>query len=262
MVGTNVRKAGGNAIIAIGSVSTVLLALIGLIACYTPPPAPKAANKVSLLSYALRGVAAFLAIATAVFLSRINDVAAGFSSTFPAIFLSTMVALWLSQGEGVPTGATGPMVLGSTSVAGYAVIFAACMANDWSPYAAAFVSWLGAVSCASVPSSLYLRWRRSVIAAKAPPSVDAVSASSQEGVSTAASVQGAGTSTASSGSPVDTVTSFAAQPGSHPSSKTSPEDDRLHLAASSSTPDSVAAGWDTLQPAGIRVDVAPTTAYR
>ncbi|MCP4793368.1 MAG: hypothetical protein GY882_08585 [Actinomycetia bacterium] len=39
---------------------------------------------------------------------------------FPAIFMTTMVGLWLSQGPDVPLGAAGPMLLGSTSVAVYA----------------------------------------------------------------------------------------------------------------------------------------------
>ena len=38
------------------------------------------------------------------------------------IFLTTMVSLWLSQGEAVPSGAVGPMMLGASSVAVYALL--------------------------------------------------------------------------------------------------------------------------------------------
>ena len=47
---------------------------------------------------------------------------AGLASVFPAIFLTTMVALWLAQGADVPTGAAGPMMLGGSSVAMYSLI--------------------------------------------------------------------------------------------------------------------------------------------
>lgn len=169
IVGSNIKKSDSvSAIVTVGSLCTAGLIATGLCACWTPPDAPKGAKKVTLTSYLLRGVAAFVAITTSVLLSRVNDVAAGFASTFPAIFLSTMVALWLSQGAGVPTGATGPMVLGSTSVSAYAVVFAGTAGvGGWSPYGAAAMSYVAAISVCSLPSALYLRWRRAVMAKRA-----------------------------------------------------------------------------------------------
>ena len=39
----------------------------------------------------------------------------GLASVFPAIFLTTMVALWFSQDSSVSIGAAGPMMLGGAS---------------------------------------------------------------------------------------------------------------------------------------------------
>jgi hypothetical protein len=39
-----------------------------------------------------------------VLVSKWSDVLAGIFACFPAIFLTTMVSLWISQGEAMPTG--------------------------------------------------------------------------------------------------------------------------------------------------------------
>ena len=41
-----------------------------------------------------------------------GSIAAGVTAVFPAIFMTTMISLWLSQGEAVQVGAVGPMMLG------------------------------------------------------------------------------------------------------------------------------------------------------
>ena len=85
-------------------------------------PAPSGKNKVSLVVLFSRGIAAAIAIGVAVWLSQQGSpLLAGIASVFPAIFLTTMVALWISQGEKVPSGAVGPMMLGSMSVSLYAL---------------------------------------------------------------------------------------------------------------------------------------------
>ena len=48
---------------------------------------------------------------------------AGLASTFPAIFLTTMVSLWISQGQAVTQGAAGPMMLGGLAVVGYSMMY-------------------------------------------------------------------------------------------------------------------------------------------
>src|SRR5690606_6179878 len=69
-----------------------------------------------------RGLLAGAAVGVAVAIGGAGfPLLAGMASVFPAIFLTTMVSLWLAQGEAVPLGAVGPMILGSTSIAGYAL---------------------------------------------------------------------------------------------------------------------------------------------
>ena len=55
-------------------------------------------------------------------------------------------------------GAIGPMVLGSTSVGLYALLFGA-LAPSVGPWAAALVCWAAAASLASLPAFYYVRWR-------------------------------------------------------------------------------------------------------
>lgn len=50
------------------------------------------------------------------------------------------------------------MVLGSTSVGLYALLFGA-LAPSVGPWAAACICWLSAASLASVPAYYYVRWR-------------------------------------------------------------------------------------------------------
>jgi hypothetical protein len=46
-------------------------------------------------------------------------IASSMARVFPAIFTTIMVATWLAQGAQVPTGAVGPMMLGTLSVPGF-----------------------------------------------------------------------------------------------------------------------------------------------
>lgn len=88
--------------------------------------APRGHHRVGAVTLVMRGTAAGLAIAASAMVAQAGwPIASGIASTFPAIFLTTMVATWIAQGSGVPTGATGPMVLGSLSVGAYAALSAA-----------------------------------------------------------------------------------------------------------------------------------------
>ena len=61
-----------------------------------------------------RGLLAALAIGFSVSMAQLSELVAGVMSTFPAMFLTTMVGLWISQSEAVQAGAVGPMMLGTT----------------------------------------------------------------------------------------------------------------------------------------------------
>jgi hypothetical protein len=70
---------------------------LGVVTCWTPPKAPKAASRVRWVVLAARGSVACVAIAVSVVVAHVSPSAGGFLATFPAIFLTTMVSLWLSQ---------------------------------------------------------------------------------------------------------------------------------------------------------------------
>ena len=140
----------------------ILLFLIAVWFNRRPQPAPKGTNAVSKTVLFARGSMAALAIGVAVWMAGLGlPLLAGLASVFPAIFLTSMVALWLAQGETVPRGAAGPMMLGSVSVAVYALVIM------WSlptlgPVLGTLVAWLVAVGGWSCPVYLVLR-RRDVI---------------------------------------------------------------------------------------------------
>jgi len=125
-------------------------------------PSPKGDNKVPLLILSIRGLAAAIAIGTALILAQIGQpLVAGLASAFPAIFLTSMVALWLSQGITVPQGAAAPMMLGGASVAVYSLIVM------WSipSYGIIFgsiIAWILSVGLWSIPAFLLLRKYRAL----------------------------------------------------------------------------------------------------
>jgi len=144
--------------LAIGGAGLVVLIALGVMGSWQLPSAPKASKNVSVVVLLSRGLLAAAAIAIGVSLSSAgHPVASGMASVFPAIFLTTMVALWLSQGEAVPAGAVGPMMLGSSAVGWYAVLAAILMPTYGG--IGALVAWVGSILLGSLPSWLWLRSR-------------------------------------------------------------------------------------------------------
>ena len=145
----------------------VLLAQIILAAalCWRLLPAPKGTHAVKWYVVLGRGCAASTAIGVAVLLSQLDvPFVAGLASAFPAIFLTTMVSVWVSQGTSVPAGAAGPMALGSCSVNLYAILCTQLYVRvPW--VVGILIVWPIAVLFGSVPSFFYIKWRRSVNAA-------------------------------------------------------------------------------------------------
>ena len=139
----------------LGLVGTLALAVMGVLVARGPRPAPAGHRSPGPIEIMARGLAAGTAIGLAVYLSGLGlPLLAGLSSVFPAIFLTTMVGLWVSQGPDVPLGAAGPMLLGSTSVAVYA-----CLAmwtlpalGVWWGSAVAWVRSLSVADAASAPT--------------------------------------------------------------------------------------------------------------
>ena len=136
--------------------------VFGVVACLDGAPAPGGTRSVRPAVVLARGVLAAAAVGGAVHLGGLGlGIASGLCSTFPAIFLTTMVSLWLAQGEAVPTGAIGPMMLGSTSVSVYALLTCATM-PAFGVASGTAVAWLCAVSAVAAPSFLWLRRRRAI----------------------------------------------------------------------------------------------------
>lgn len=133
--------ARGASPVVVAIAATFVIFVIGFLATRKPLHAPGGKNRIGFMVLLGRGGMAALAIGIAVLLAKHGaPIVAGVAAVFPAIFLTTMVALWLSQGESVPRGAAGPMMLGSTSVASYAV-FALVLFPLLGPLIGTLVSW-------------------------------------------------------------------------------------------------------------------------
>jgi hypothetical protein len=132
---------------------------LGLAVTFHPTPAPKSHLRISKRVLLFRGLFAFLMISFAVYLSQLgNQHIAGFASVFPVIFFTTMLSLWMSQGSAVPTGAVGPMMLGSASASLYALLIP--LAFDMMGYFwGTLVNWIFCVICISVPSFFWMQHR-------------------------------------------------------------------------------------------------------
>ena len=126
---------------------------------WRPADAPRGSRSVSRGVILSRGIAAAAAIGVAVYLSGLGmPLIAGLASVFPAIFLTTMVGLWISQGPEVPTGAAGPMMLGGSSVGAYALIGIWAL-PEHGMVLGSIISWLFAVLVTSIPAYYWLQYR-------------------------------------------------------------------------------------------------------
>lgn len=147
---------------------TAVMALMGIVACRGMVVAPKGKKKVGPVILISRGVLAGGSIGLAVWLAGVGGpVAAGMASVFPAIYLTTMVSLFVSQGENVQAGAVGPMMLGSTSIAVFAIVSAFALPT-WGALWGALVAWIVSVTFTSVPAWIWLNRPRHVGQPDAP----------------------------------------------------------------------------------------------
>ena len=144
----------------LGMIGLVLLAILAIMFNLSNRAAPKGLNKVPIIILSIRGVAAGLAIAACLMLAEIGlPFVAGLASAFPAIFLTSMVALWLSQGPQVPQGAAAPMMLGGASVSVYALL-AMWLLPSFGIFIGSIIAWFGAVGLWTIPAFLLLRKHR------------------------------------------------------------------------------------------------------
>lgn len=144
----------------LGMIGLVLLAILAIMFNLSNRAAPKGMNKVPIIILSIRGIAAGLAIAACLVLAEIGlPFVAGLASAFPAIFLTSMVALWLSQGPQVPQGAAAPMMLGGASVSVYALL-AMWSLPSFGIFIGSIIAWFGAVGLWTIPAFLLLRKHR------------------------------------------------------------------------------------------------------
>ena len=114
----------------------------------------------SVSTLALRGIMAGGAIATAALIIAIgHPILAGVASVFPAIFLTVMVSVWLSQGPVAQDNAVGPMMLGSTSVSVYALV-ASWTLPQYGAVLGVSIAWCIAVGCVSLPCAAFLKRKK------------------------------------------------------------------------------------------------------
>ena len=142
----------------VGLIALIIGVLLGLWISLDHKPAPRGKNRVGPLMLACRGIAAATAIGLAVWLSQLGSpLLAGMASVFPAIFLTSMVALWIAQGEDVPSGAVGPMMLGAMSVSFYALL-ATFTLPEYGVLIGSVITWVASIGFVSVPAALWLRF--------------------------------------------------------------------------------------------------------
>ena len=140
----------------------LLVGILGAFMCWNLKPAPKGKNKVSKIILISRGIVAATAIGIAVIISGLGmPLLAGLASVFPAIFLTSMVALWIAQGPSVPLGAAGPMMMGGASVAAYSIIAMWSMI-EYGLAIGSIIAWIGSIIFWSIPSFAYVNWRSKV----------------------------------------------------------------------------------------------------
>ena len=146
----------------LGVLGLVCLILVSIFFNIKTRPSPKGDNKVPILILSIRGVAAAIAIGSALILAQIGQpLVAGLASAFPAIFLTSMVALWISQGVTVPQGAAAPMMLGGASVAVYALVVMWSIPG-YGILLGSVIAWVLSVGLWSIPAFLLLRKYRTL----------------------------------------------------------------------------------------------------
>lgn len=79
---------------------------------------------------------------------------------FPAIFLTTLASMFISHGDDVGLGATGPLMLGGDAWAAFAAILSTLETYLPLPtFANIGLTLILTIFCVSIPSVFYLQWR-------------------------------------------------------------------------------------------------------
>lgn len=153
LAGLDRARAAGAPPLLLGGLAWAASLLVGALSARGAGPPRGPARPVGPLTLIARGLLAAAAVAGALGAgAAFGPRAAGLAAVFPAIFLTTMVSLWLAQGQAVSGAAVGPMMLGSASVGAYALI-AAHTLPAWGPALGSASAWLGAVCAVTLPAA-------------------------------------------------------------------------------------------------------------
>lgn len=159
LLGVDLALESGWSAFEIGVLGLCLLIVLAVAMNWNVQATPKGKHPVARRVLFIRGSAAASAIGAAVWLSSQGQpLVAGLAAVFPAIFLTSMVALWHAQGPTVPQGAAGPMTLGGASVAIYALV-AMYSLPAWGAVLGSLIAWGISVIGWSLPAYLVLRKR-------------------------------------------------------------------------------------------------------
>lgn len=154
------------ALVIVGIASYVTQLGMGLALCYNMAPKVVQAKTSSsykelILRIVLRGSFTCIIIAISVALSQVNNFLAGVASVFPAIFTTTLVSMFISNGEEFAVNAVPSLILGSTSVSMYCIICAWTMLQ-WGIVGGLLFSYTCAVVINTIPCYVYIQWRTRV----------------------------------------------------------------------------------------------------
>lgn len=151
--GLGILRASGISALRAGEAASLLILVLGLAVLRKKRAAPRGTRPVAPLVLVTRGLFAGVSVGFAVWLARRGlPLISGVAAVFPAIFLTAMASLWISQAEAVPAGAVGPMMLGSASIGLFCLIAARTMPAWGAPLGAA-VAWSSAVLLVTLPAA-------------------------------------------------------------------------------------------------------------
>lgn len=155
----------------------ILTCLIGGYLCWNLPPTPAGKNPVKWYIHVARGLVAGAAIFVSGILSQTDaGIAAGAASTFPSIFLTTMVSVSLAQGADVSTGAIGPMILGGASGGWYTISAVVIFEwTQWNMWVVSLLAFVVVVVVWNLSVYKFVTWRRAVTARKTLELVESMS---------------------------------------------------------------------------------------
>lgn len=159
------QRARPRAVYFAGAVCSLFVFIVGVAGTWRMAPAPKGSKPVSVGVQAARGALAFAAVTAAVLLSHLSSASAGVFAVFPAVFLTTMVSLWLAQGEACQAGAVSPMMLGLAAPMAFCLLSCLTFPAFGGALGCA-AAWLSAVACGTLPLGMYIKWRERVMLAE------------------------------------------------------------------------------------------------